>query len=261
MNLQSYLNTGKIIPFYSIPKELKEKNIGDLSLRRIINIAVEQYADDLEETLPDFILREKKLIGLIDAVKNYHFPDDKDKFHDAKHRFKFEELFYLEILVALRKNNYKTKQKGLSLKVKSTLVNDFLKTLPFELTKAQLKVLHEIRMDMESHSPMNRLLQGDVGSGKTIVALIAMLIAVDNGYQAVLMAPTEILADQHAKNISKLLKNISNREIKISLLIGGQKKSVKEINLENIELHEADIVIGTHALFEEKVKFKNLVWL
>ncbi len=255
---QSYLNTGKIIPFYSIPKELKEKNIGDLSLRRIINIAVEQYVDALEETLPDFILREKKLIGLIDAVKNYHFPDDKDKFHAAKYRFKFEELFYLEILVALRKNNYKTKQKGLSLKVISSLVNDFLKTLPFELTKAQLKVLHEIRVDMESDYPMNRLLQGDVGSGKTIVALIAMLIAVDNGYQAVLMAPTEILADQHAKNISKLLKNISNREIKISLLIGGQKKSVKEENLESIELHEADIIIGTHALFEEKVKFKKL---
>ncbi len=255
---KSYLNTGKIIPFYSIPKELKEKNIGDLSLRRIINIAVEQYADALEETLPDFILREKKLIRLIDAVKNYHFPDDKDKFHAAKHRFKFEELFYLEILVALRKNNYKTKQKGLSLKVKSSLVNDFLKTLPFELTKAQLKVLHEIRVDMESDYPMNRLLQGDVGSGKTIVALIAMLMAVDNGYQTVLMAPTEILADQHAKNISKLLHNIPNREIKISLLIGGQKKSIKEINLENIELHEADIVIGTHALFEGKVKFKKL---
>ncbi len=255
---QSYLNTGKIIPFYSIPKELKAKNIGDLSLRRIINIAVEQYAECLEETLPEFILKEKKLIGLVDAVKNYHFPDDKNKFHDSKYRFKFEELFYLEILVALRKNNYKTKQKGLILKVKSTLVNDFLKTLPFELTKAQLKVLHEIRMDMESHFPMNRLLQGDVGSGKTIVALIAMLIAVDNGYQAVLMAPTEILADQHAKNISKLLKNISDKEIKISLLLGGQKKSVKEINLENIALHEADIVIGTHALFEEKVKFEKL---
>ncbi len=212
----------------------------------------------LEETLPEFILKEKKLIGLVEAVKNYHFPDDKNKFHDAKYRFKFEELFYLEILVALKKNNYKTKQKGLSLKVKSSLVNDFLKTLPFDLTKAQLKVLHEIRMDMESPYPMNRLLQGDVGSGKTIVALIAMLIAVDNGYQAVLMAPTEILADQHAKNISKLIKNISNREIRVSLLIGGQKKSVKEINLENIELHEADIVIGTHALFEEKVKFKQL---
>ncbi len=255
---QSYLNTGKIIPFYRIPKELKEKNIGDLSLRRIINIAVEQYADCLEETLPDFILKEKKLLNIIEAVRNFHFPEDHKTFHSAKYRFKFEELFYLEILVALRKQNYKTKQQGITFKLKPSLLNDFLETLPFELTKAQLKVLHEIRIDMESPYPMNRLLQGDVGSGKTIVALIAMLIAVDNGYQAVLMAPTEILADQHAKNISKLIKNISGEKIKVSLLIGGQKKSVKEINLENIELHEADIVIGTHALFEEKVKFKNL---
>ena len=255
---RSYLNTGKIIPFYRIPKELKEKNIGDLSLRRIINFAVDEYADSLEESLPNFILDEKDLMGINDAVKNFHFPEDKEKFHLAERRFKFEELFYLEILVALRKNNYKTKQKGLSLKVKSTLVNDFLKTLPFELTRAQLKVLHEIRTDMESPFPMNRLLQGDVGSGKTIVALIAMLIAIDNGYQTVLMAPTEILADQHSKNIFKLIKNISGKEIKISLLIGGQKKSVKEENLENIKLHEADMIIGTHALFEEKVIFKKL---
>ncbi len=255
---RSYLNTGKIIPFYRIPKELKEKNIGDLSLRRIINFAVDEYADSLEESLPNFILNEKDLMGINDAVKNFHFPEDKEKFHLAERRFKFEELFYLEILVALRKNNYKTKQKGLSLKVKSTLVNDFLKTLPFELTRAQLKVLHEIRTDMESPFPMNRLLQGDVGSGKTIVALIAMLIAIDNGYQTVLMAPTEILADQHSKNIFKLIKNISGKEIKISLLIGGQKKSVKEENLENIKLHEADMIIGTHALFEEKVIFKKL---
>jgi ATP-dependent DNA helicase RecG len=114
---------------------------------------------------------------------------------------------------------------------------------------------------MESAAPMNRLLQGDVGSGKTIVALIAMLIAVDNGYQAVLMAPTEILADQHAKNISgmmiKLFEVHKEKKVKVSLLIGGQKKSLKEKNLEQIELQEADIVIGTHALFEEKVKYKN----
>ncbi|RPI73088.1 MAG: ATP-dependent DNA helicase RecG, partial [Ignavibacteriales bacterium] len=145
--------------------------------------------------------------------------------------------------------------------IKTTLVKDFLKTLPFELTKAQLKVLSEIKNDMLSGLPMNRLLQGDVGSGKTIVALIAILIAVDNGYQAALMAPTEILADQHAKNISaymKKLKEVSGRDIKISLLLGGQKKSLREKNLNDIELQQADIVIGTHAMFEEKVKFNKL---
>ncbi len=258
----SLLNTGKIIPFYRIPKELRVGNIGDFSLRKIINTTVENYADNLDETLPEELLKENNIAGLVDSIKNFHFPESKEKLNTAIQRFKFEELFYLELLVALRKFNYKTKLSGNSMRVKTNLISSFLKILPFKLTEAQLRVLSEIRKDMESQLPMNRLLQGDVGSGKTIVALIAMLIAVDNGFQAVLMAPTEILADQHAKNISILLKNLSGickeKEIKLSLLIGGQKKSVKEKNLEDIEFNEADIVVGTHALFEEKVKFKNL---
>lgn len=258
----SFLNTGKIIPFYRIPKELKTTNVGDLSLRRIISNAVDSYADKLEETLPEEIVVKNNLINICVAVKNFHFPVNKEMLQSAVARFKFEEAFYLETLVALRKHNYKNKLTGNSLKVKTSLIHDFLKTLPFTLTDSQLKVLSEIRKDMEEPVPMNRLLQGDVGSGKTIVALIAMLIAVDNGYQAVLMAPTEILADQHVKNISRLMKSLSevhkDREIKVSLLLGGQKKSVKEKNLQDIELNEADIVVGTHALFEEQVKFKNL---
>ena len=258
----SFLNTGKIIPFYRIPKELKAKNLGDLSLRRIINFAVENYAGHLEETLPEDLIKEHKLAGLIDAVKNFHFPDSKEKLALSVARFKFEELFFLELLVALRKYNYKNKLTGLSMVIKTNLIPDFLKVLPFELTGAQLNVLKEIRKDMESSLPMNRLLQGDVGSGKTIVALISMLIAVDNGYQAVMMAPTEILADQHAKNILKLLKKLSTvhktRQIKLSLLLGGQSKSAKSKNLEEIEMKEADIIVGTHALFEERIKFKNL---
>jgi ATP-dependent DNA helicase RecG len=148
------------------------------------------------------------------------------------------------------------------MSIKTNLVRNFLKTLPFELTKSQLKVLSEIKNDLLSDKPMNRLLQGDVGSGKTIVALIAMLIAVDNGFQAAIMAPTEILADQHAKNISvmmkKLRENFPEREIRVSLLLGGQKKSEREKRLQEIELQEADIIVGTHALFEEKVNYKNL---
>jgi len=258
----SFLNTGKIIPFYRIPKELRVTNLGDLSLRRILNYAVENYVELLTENLPQSLLETNKLLGIVEAVKNFHFPESKEKLFLASKRFKFEEAFYLEVLVALRKQNYKRKLVGYSFGIKTNLVSNFLKTLPFNLTKAQLRVLSEIKKDLMQPSPMNRLLQGDVGSGKTIVALIAMLIAVDNGYQSALMVPTEILADQHAKNISKMMKKLyevhKDREINVALLIGGQKKSVREQRLESIELQEADIIIGTHALFEEKVNFKNL---
>ncbi|GJQ43530.1 MAG: ATP-dependent DNA helicase RecG [Ignavibacteriaceae bacterium] len=259
---KNFLHTGKIIPFYRIPKELKSGNIGDLSLRRIISFAVDNYADFVEETLTEEIINQNRLILLKEAIRNYHFPESTDKLNSAKRRFKFEELFYLELLVALRKQNYQSKLIGNKLVIRTDLVRNFLKTLPFELTKAQLKVLGEIKSDLLSEKPMNRLLQGDVGSGKTIVSLIAMLIAVDNGFQAAIMAPTEILADQHAKNISVMMKRLCEqfpeREIKTSLLFGGQKKSERDKRLQEIELQETDIIIGTHALFEEKVYYKNL---
>jgi len=258
----SFLNTGKIIPFYRIPKELRKGYIGDLSLRRIIFLAVENYAGYLEETLPLSIIEQNNLLSLSEAVKNFHFPESKKKFDSANYRFKFEELFYLEILVALRRHNYKEALPGNEMSIKTNLVSDFLNTLPFKLTNAQLKVLSEIKNDMLSAKPMNRLLQGDVGCGKTIVSLIAALIAIDNGFQVSLMAPTEILADQHAKNISALIKELTalhkEHEIKICLLIGGQKKSEREKKLSEIEIQEADIIVGTHALFEEKVKFNRL---
>ena len=259
---KGFLHTGKIIPFYRIPKELKSGNIGDLSLRRIISLAVESYADKIEETLSEEILNQNNLIPLKEAIRSYHFPESTNSLSSARQRFKFEELFYLELLVALRKHNYQSKLIGNKMSIRSNLVRNFLKTLPFELTNSQLKVLSEIKSDLLSEKPMNRLLQGDVGSGKTIVSLIAMLIAVDNGFQAAIMAPTEILADQHAKNISSMMKKLYDhypeREIKVSLLLGGQKKSEREKKLQEIELQEADIIVGTHALFEEKVKYKNL---
>lgn len=252
---QRFLNTGKIIPFYRVSKELRSTNIGDLSLRRIISAAVETYAEDLGETLTPGIIEEYKLPGIREAIRNIHFPDSQAGLEKAQLRFKFEELFYIELLVALRKYNIQAQLPGYSMKVKTHLVSDFLKTLPFDLTKAQLDVLSDIRRDMVQSKPMNRLLQGDVGSGKTIVALIAMLIAKDNGFQSALMAPTEILADQHYKNISRMLEGF---DIKVSLLVGGQKKSEKQKNISMIEMNESDIVIGTHALFEEAVTFSNL---
>lgn len=259
---QSFLHTGKIIPFYRIPKELKARNIGDFSLRRIIAYAVENYADEIEETLPEEILTKHNLLKLNEAIKNYHFPQSQELFLRAKYRFKFEEIFYLELLLALRKNKIQKKDKPVKFEIRTELIKNFLKILPFQLTESQKKVLSEIKNDMLSDKPMNRLLQGDVGSGKTVVALIAMLIAVDSGYQAALMAPTEILADQHAKNISSLMKQLNeinpHKKVKVTLLLGGQSNSAKAKREKEIELQEADIIIGTHALIEEKVTFRNL---
>ena len=252
---RDFLNTGKIIPFYRLPKELKSVNIGEFSIRKIIHSILEIYPQKLDERLPENLLKTKNLLPIEKAIINIHSPQNMDLLNSAIKRFKFEELFYIEILVALRKRNYHSKLKGFPFKIHSGTIKQLLSTLPFKLTNSQLKVLSEIRKDMEAPHPMNRLLQGDVGSGKTIVALIAMLIAADNNYQAVLMAPTEILADQHFKNISKLLEKFN---YEITLIIGGQKKKERELFLSKIEKGLSKIIIGTHALFEEKVKFKNL---
>ena len=247
-----FMNTGKIIPFYRVPKELRSANLGDFSLRRIIHQAVEAYAKDIPETLPEYLIKGKKLLLLNDTIQRMHFPPDMESIETAKKRLKFEELFYFECLVAIRKHLFKEKKKGISYSVKAEPLKKLLAALPFKLTKAQLNVLGEIRKDLESGSPMNRLLQGDVGSGKTIVALIAMLIVVSNGYQSILMAPTEILADQHFKRISKQVESLG---IKTVVLIGGQKKSEREIILNGIKNGDAQIIIGTHALIEQSVEF------
>ena len=250
-----FLNTGKIIPFYKVSKELRSSNLGDLSLRRILNQVVENYADLIDETLPHELIEQHNLLPLKEAIKNIHFPANTELLEQSKTRFKYEELFYFECLVALRKYKTKHRLKGISFKVNNSPIKSFIDSLPFKLTKAQLKVLSEIRKDMENDEPMNRLLQGDVGSGKTIVALISMLIAVSNGYQAALMAPTEILADQHFKKIYTFLENT---DFNVALLLGGQKKSIRQTILNGIKKKDIDIVIGTHALIEGEVEFADL---
>lgn len=252
---KDFLNTGKIIPFYRVPKELRAANLGDFSLRRIIHQAVENYADEVRETLPDYVIQENKLLNLHSAVKNLHFPETQEALNNALHRFRFEELFYFECLVALKKSLLQHTAKGYSFKLKSEPLKKFLASLPFELTASQLKVLHEIRQDLESSKPMNRLLQGDVGSGKTIVALISMLITAFDGYQSVLMAPTEILADQHYKKIKEMVEDFG---VGVSILIGGQKKSERNQNYADIKSGKSKIIIGTHALIEDNVEFDRL---
>lgn len=261
----NFINTGKIIPFYRIPKELKLTNLGDLGIRKIIYNAVENYVDKVEETLPEYLIKKHSLIPLNEAIKNYHFPESIDKLLEAKRRMKFEEIFFLELIIALKKSKIKRNKKPYKYSIKSDLTKKFLSILPYELTKSQLKVLSEIKKDLLSEYPMNRLLQGDVGSGKTIVALISMLIAVDSGYQTALMVPTEILADQHYRNIYALVEKLNQinpeRKIQVELLIGGQNKSKRNKILKSIEDNQTDIIIGTHALIEENVNFNNLSYV
>lgn len=250
----NFKHTGKIIPFYRIPKKLKELNLGDFGLRNIIREAVENYDGMVKETLPPEILKSNRLMPVGDALKAMHYPENLDQLKHALTRFKYEELFYFEILIALKKQKLKNFTSGIPLPVKGKYIKTFLEKLPFKLTQAQLTALSEIRSDMENPHPMNRLLQGDVGSGKTVVALTAMIIACENDYQSVLMAPTEILATQHYFTISAMTEHLG---LKTVILTGGQSKSEKETALQMIKSGEANIVIGTHALIEDNVEFSN----
>jgi len=251
----AFQNTGKIIPFYTIPKELKSTNIGDNSLRRILQYAVTNYSELVDETLPQSLIGTHSLLSLKDTISNIHFPESLELLQKARERLKYEEIFMLECFVALKRNNIKNIRKGYSFKIDSEKIKKFLSNLPFELTGSQLNVLSEIKKDMNDGTPMNRLLQGDVGSGKTIVALISMLIAIHNGYQAVLLVPTEILADQHYKNISTLLAKTG---IKVALLLGGGKKKDKQQIMDGIQDNQFNLIIGTHALLEDNVEFNNV---
>jgi len=252
---EEFLNTGKIIPFYRVSKELKTTKLGDISLRRIISNVVDNYSEFIHESLPQSIVDKNNLLPKNEAISSYHHPRSLEELDKAKERFKYEEFFYLECLAALRKQRLKSNRNGIKFNVQTKPIKKFIDELPFQLTEAQLNVLHEIRNDMENKEPMNRLLQGDVGSGKTIVALIAMLIAVSNGYQAVLMAPTEILADQHFKKIHQFLDGTG---FNVALLIGGQKTKTRKTILKGIANNEIDIIIGTHALIEENVDIPKM---
>ncbi len=251
---KEFMNTGKIIPFYRVPAELKKMNLGDLSFRKVVSTAVTQCIDEIRETLPTQIISTNNLLDIKATIKNKHFPESIGLLDRANYRLKFEELFYIESLIALKKR-YQKKMNGFSYKVNVPLVKEFLNSLSFSLTKAQLSALHDIRLDLENPTPMNRLLQGDVGSGKTIVALIALLIAVSNNKQAAFMAPTEILAIQHFNNLKEMLANFP---IKVELLLGGQKAKEKKASYKKIVSGIPAIYVGTHALIEERANFSNL---
>ncbi len=208
------------------------------------------------ETLPNYLIDELKLISKNEAMFNIHFPKSQDLLAKATFRLKFEELFFIQLQLITKNLIRKNKIKGFPFTNVGEKFNDFFKNyLPFELTNAQKRVVKEIRNDLGSNAQMNRLLQGDVGSGKTIVAFMSMLLALDNGFQACLMAPTEILANQHFTGLSELAKPLN---INIKLLTGSVKIKDRRIIHEELENGTLDILIGTHALLEDKVKFKNL---
>lgn len=254
-DVKGLLQIRGLIPKYSMWEDFKSVNINDTTLRKILFNVVNEYADFVEEVLSTQILNEYKLMSLKEAIKKVHFPANAEEKYSSRRRLKFDEWFFFQLMLALRRRHTKIELPGISFNIKSRLARQLVDSLPFKLTKAQIKVIKEITEDMKLPRPMNRLIQGDVGSGKTIVALIAMLIAVDNGYQVAFMAPTEILAEQHFKSINEFLKKIN---VDVKLLLGSQKKSIKNRILEEIKTGKTNIIVGTHALIQETVEFSNL---
>lgn len=244
-------NTGKIIPLYPLTFSLSQNTI-----RKIIENGLKYVEEDggLKETLPKYILNEYKLEEINKAIETVHFPKEFADFEIARKRFVFEELLSTQLALLQLKNSNLKDHKGISFS-KDAHMSDVINSLPFNLTKAQLRVLEEIDKNMEQDKSMNRLLQGDVGSGKTVVAMISAYKAVKSGYQVAVLAPTAILATQHLENFQKILKKF---DIRCELLISGITKKKKTEILEKLQNGEIDILIGTHAMLEENVTFKNL---
>jgi ATP-dependent DNA helicase RecG len=252
----THLHFKRIVPIYS-----EAEGLGQKHLRRILLHAVEDYARYVPGPIPRDICERQGLIDIIDAVRNVHFPGQEedirmlDEMRSAAHkRLIFDELFYFELAMAL-KHKGNVLEEGIAFQAAGELSGRFLSILPFGLTAAQNRVIEEIRSDMSRPSPMHRLLQGDVGSGKTVVSMAAMLTACENGYQAAMMAPTEILAEQHFRNIGRWTEALG---LKTVLLLGSTRPAEKKDLVRQIESGEIHIVVGTHALIQEAVDFRNL---
>jgi ATP-dependent DNA helicase RecG len=249
-------HTARLVPVYPLTKGLSAR-----WLRNLMKRTVDYWSRRLPDYLPQKLRERRGLMDLETAIYQIHFPDSKEKLKQARYRLSFDEFFLIQLGVLRQRNIWKS-QRGRALSIDEELINSFIRSLPFSLTNAQRRVLREIVDDLRSDKPMSRLLQGDVGSGKTVVATAAMLLTVASGSQAVMMAPTEILAEQHYRTITDLLANLELRgglsQLSIRLLIGSLKQAEKERIRQEIASGEAQIVIGTHALIQEGVKFKDL---
>jgi len=247
---------GGLTPFYNTTEKMKKSFLNSRSIQNLQYNLLSAIQWEVQETLPRWLLNKTKMMSLSEAMKNIHFPESVEKLRDAQLRLKFEELFYIQLNILRTAGLRKMKLKGIVFTKVGDCFNTFYaKNLPFELTGAQKRVVREIRIDMGSGRQMNRLLQGDVGSGKTLVGLLAMLLALDNECQACLMAPTEILATQHYVTVMDFLKGM---DIKVALLTGSTRKSERNKILPAIASGEIQLVIGTHALIEETVVFSSL---
>jgi len=243
-------------PVYSSTEKLKLATLDSKGLQRLQAAVLESCISEVEENLPEYLKEQHQLIGLKQALINIHFPEDAQLLATAQKRIKFDELFFIQLKILKNKLLRSRKFKGVIFGEVGEKFNAFYSTrLPFQLTDAQKRVLKEIRLDTQKGVQMNRLLQGDVGSGKTIVALMTLLLAIDNGYQTCLMAPTEILARQHFNSLKEL---VGDGLVNIELLTGSVKTKQRKIIHEGLENGQINILIGTHALIEDVVQFKNL---
>jgi ATP-dependent DNA helicase RecG len=241
---------------YNTTENLKSNYVNSKTIHKLVSNLLISIDNKIEETLPAYLIKKLNLLTLGEALFNIHFPRSNDLLRKATYRLKFEELFLIQMNILKFKSSRKRAFKGFVFSKVGDHLNDFYRQkLDFELTGAQKRVIREIRKDLGSGEQMNRLLQGDVGSGKTLVALMCMLIALDNGYQACMMAPTEILAGQHFETISTFLEGL---DINVRLLTGSTKKSERDIIHEGLQNGQLQILIGTHALLEDPVRFHNL---
>ncbi|WP_292008152.1 ATP-dependent DNA helicase RecG [Chryseobacterium sp.] len=246
----------RLRPIYPSSEKLTKRGLNQKFFQAILSSICKEIPNLIEENLPDYLIKSMKFLSRQNTYLNIHFPKNLEYFEKADTRLKFEESFFFQLGFGLKKLHHKTQSFGNPFPVVGDYFTGFYEnSLPFKLTNAQKRVLKEIRQDMRKPIQMNRLLQGDVGSGKTMVALLTMLIAMDNGFQSCMMAPTEILAQQHFNSIRDLLDETG---ITVSLLTGSTKASERKIIHEQLENGELSILVGTHAILEDKVKFKNL---
>ena len=243
-------------PYYNTTEKMKRSSLNSHAIEKMMKSLVGQLNEPLPETLSPALLAEHHLMPLTDALMNIHFPSGPDVLRKAEYRLKFEELFYVQLNILRYAKDRQRKYRGYVFEKVGDIFNGFYsRNLPFELTNAQKRVLKEIRRDLGAGRQMNRLLQGDVGSGKTLVALMSMLIALDNGYQACMMAPTEILANQHYETIRELLYGM---DVRVELLTGSIKGKRREAILSGLLTGDVQILIGTHAVIEDTVNFASL---